>query len=77
MWRATSRALAALAALLLVALITVGCHGSPAAGDKPVRELLVVAAAANLKFAFDELEAAFERQHPESDLVVTYGSSGQ
>jgi molybdate transport system substrate-binding protein len=35
-----------------------------------------VAAAANLKFAFDQLEKAFEAKHPQIDLKVTFGSSG-
>lgn len=37
---------------------------------------LTVAAAANLKFVFDKLEAEFEKQHPQIDLNVTFGSSG-
>lgn len=43
---------------------------------KPEAQKLNVAAAANLKFAFDAIETAFEQAHPEIDLVVTYGSSG-
>ncbi len=35
-----------------------------------------VAAAANLMFAFDKIETAFENQNPNTDIVVTYGASG-
>jgi molybdate transport system substrate-binding protein len=35
-----------------------------------------VAAAADLKFAFDELIGEFEKEHPEIQVQVTYGSSG-
>lgn len=42
----------------------------------PLREPLSVAAAANLRFAFEELETGFEQQHPNVDLEVTYGASG-
>jgi molybdate transport system substrate-binding protein len=37
---------------------------------------LNVAAAANLKFALQTIEAAFEKQHSEIDLNIHYGSSG-
>jgi molybdate transport system substrate-binding protein len=42
----------------------------------PPRPRLSVAAAADLKFAMDELVAAFGRSHPEIEVAVTYGSSG-
>jgi molybdate transport system substrate-binding protein len=35
-----------------------------------------VAAAADLKFALDEVVGAFERQHPDIRVKATYGSSG-
>ena len=35
-----------------------------------------VAAAADLKFALDEMVAAFERDHPDIHVSVTYGASG-
>jgi molybdate transport system substrate-binding protein len=38
---------------------------------------LTVAAASDLKFAFDELTSEFERTHPNVHLTVTYGSSGK
>lgn len=64
--------------LLILALFN-GCNSSSdLAGSQyqPARTKLAVAAAANLKFAFDEVEAAFERQYPKVEIVVTYGSSG-
>lgn len=35
-----------------------------------------VAAAADLKFAFDEVAAAFQQQNPDIKVTVTYGASG-
>jgi molybdate transport system substrate-binding protein len=35
-----------------------------------------VAAAADLKFAFEELAIAYQNQHPDIKVTVTYGSSG-
>lgn len=40
------------------------------------RATLRVAAAANLKFAFEEIEKAFESSHPDIEMETTYGSSG-
>lgn len=37
---------------------------------------LTVAAAADLKFAFDELVSAFQEKHPGTKVKVAYGSSG-
>jgi molybdate transport system substrate-binding protein len=37
---------------------------------------LTVAAAADLRFALDELASQFRATHPEVDLAITYGSSG-
>jgi molybdate transport system substrate-binding protein len=44
----------------------------PAAGKHEVR----VAAAADLKFALEEVVRAFREQHPDIDPKVTYGASG-
>jgi len=38
--------------------------------------VLRVAAAADLRFALDEIVEVFRQQHPDMDLRVTYGSSG-
>ena len=58
-------------ALLLFAFAV--CAGSaPAAGAQK----LTVAAAADLRFALDELGSQFRAAHPAVDLAITYGSSG-
>lgn len=62
-----SRALPALVLLFLLA----AC-GAGAAETTTVR----VAAAADLKFALDEVAAVVDREHPGLELVVSYGSSG-
>jgi molybdate transport system substrate-binding protein len=51
-----------------------GCSGGPGP-QKPQREVRV-AAAADLKFALDEVAGAFERQSPGIKVTPTYGSSG-
>ena len=52
----------------------IGCQKetAPSADRREVR----VAAAADLKFAFDELAAAFQKEHPDVKVTATYGSSG-
>jgi molybdate transport system substrate-binding protein len=66
-----------LCAAALVCCLSGGC-GDRSAGPKDIPQpvMLSVAAASDLKFAFDEIAAEFHRQH--SDVVVrpTYGSSG-
>ncbi|MCU1233618.1 MAG: molybdenum transporter, periplasmic molybdate-binding protein [Candidatus Solibacter sp.] len=52
-----------------LALTTLACRVSPPAK-------VTVAAAADLKFAMDELTRAFHKSHPEIDIEVAYGSSG-
>jgi molybdate transport system substrate-binding protein len=65
------------AAVLLVWLATSLFPSSGhAPGPSPGRRVLTVAAAADLKFALDEVVAAFERRHPDVKVKVTYGSSG-
>lgn len=54
---------------------------SPAAGQGPSRDqtlapTVVVAAASDLRYAMDDLIAAYETLHPEEAVDVTYGSSG-
>ena len=39
-------------------------------------QTVTVAAASDLKFAFDELVSKFKQLHPEVRVQVTYGSSG-
>ena len=40
-------------------------------------EEITIAAAADLKFAMDEIVSGFKKDHPGNDLKVTYGSSGK
>jgi molybdate transport system substrate-binding protein len=67
---------------LVVALSCItlmGCRGQSAShptATAPKRSQVAVAAAADLKFAFDELIQEFESEHPEIQVQVTYGSSG-
>jgi molybdate transport system substrate-binding protein len=71
------------ACLLIVVLVVslAGCEeqareSAEDSGALTASTTLNVAAAANLQFAFDEIEAAFEAAHPDIELEVTYGSSG-
>ena len=58
---------------MLAAFACADCaHRARAAEQSTVR----VAAAADLKFAMDEIVEAFRREHPAIDVQVTYGSSG-
>ncbi len=52
-----------------------GCKKDSGQVSATKREIRV-AAAADLKFAFDELVADFQETHPEIAVTVTYGSSG-
>src|SRR2546425_10841928 len=63
--------------LSLVILLAIGCHKQGPSADKtdPV-ETVTVAAAADLKFALDEIIAAFRAARPAIQAQVTYGSSG-
>jgi len=58
-------------ALVLAALVLCCCG---AGGDD--RRPVFVAAAADLKFALDEVIRQFESAHPDVDVRVSYGSSG-
>jgi molybdate transport system substrate-binding protein len=62
-----------LALTLLIPCVT-GCYGTkaPVGSGREVR----VAAAADLKFAFEDISSAFRRQHADIAVTVTYGSSG-
>jgi molybdate transport system substrate-binding protein len=79
--RARARWAVLLCAVLLPALV--GCSGgaagqgaSPSAGDTSPRATVRVAAAADLKFALDEVSATLARATPPIDLAISYGSSG-
>ena len=62
-----------LAACLLIPLLLAGCR--PTSRAEAQREV-AVAAASDLNFALDELNAAFRRDHPDVAVTATYGSSG-
>lgn len=51
----------------LLLLISISAHA----------EKITIAAAADLKFAMDEIVTAFKSQNPGQEVAVTYGSSGQ
>jgi molybdate transport system substrate-binding protein len=61
----------AIAVALVIALASVAC-GRAEAPQRTVR----VAAAADLRFALDELTGAFRRAHPDLAVSISYGSSG-
>jgi molybdate transport system substrate-binding protein len=61
-----------LLAVVGTALVGCGRTSAPAEGEREVR----VAAAADLKFALDDLLADFHEQHPDIRVRVTYGASG-
>ena len=67
----------------LIAIITLlaileGCGRQPVPTTKvkPQKTTINVAAASDLKFAFDEIIDEFQRKFPEITIEVTYGSSG-
>lgn len=71
---------------LLLALLLAGCASadtSPGAGAGPhagagdVSGTVRIAAAADLRFALDEVLVLVAEQHPQVSTTVTYGSSGQ
>ncbi|MBI4470629.1 MAG: molybdate ABC transporter substrate-binding protein [Acidobacteria bacterium] len=73
--------LAQVAITLVLALCFAGCQGRMArqeAGENDVTAIgeVRVAAAADLKFALDEIVKQFRQDHPKVQVDVTYGSSG-
>ena len=64
-------------ALLALGLLVVAPVAALAAAPAPnTKRHLDVAAASDLKFAMDELVAAFGKAHPDIGVAVSYGSSG-
>ena len=64
---------------LLALLMAAGCGSSPSgthANGEGHHNEVRVAAAADLKFALDEVVTDFRQQHPDIDVKVSYGSSG-
>jgi molybdate transport system substrate-binding protein len=62
--------------LLLLAVLLSGAAGCRRDHVEAVEREVRVAAAADLKFAFDEVAQEFRKQHPGIKVIVTYGSSG-
>jgi len=63
---------------VMLALIAspAGLHRSGPSAQAAEKRVLRVAAAADLRFALDEIVGAFHQQHSDMDVRVTYGSSG-
>src|SRR4051794_34191124 len=61
------------AVVVITSLLAAGCGGGP---RTPHPATARVAAAADLKFAFDELSAEFKSENPGLSLEVTFGASG-
>lgn len=68
--RTHRRLAAALAVLFLLAPTLAGCGG-----DSGGRTQLTVLAAASLTETFEQLEESFEKEHPDVDVVISFGSS--
>ncbi len=64
--------------LLLSFLITPVFFSADARAQEPkaVTHEILVAAAADLKFALDEIVQGFQKEHPDAKVSITYGSSG-
>ncbi len=63
--------------MLSAGLSVPGCSAAKPSTAQAGRECVVaVAAAADLKFAFDDIVTAFQRAHPDIQVRPTYGSSG-
>jgi molybdate transport system substrate-binding protein len=58
------------------ALVIAGVLFSAGCGSHTTRQKLSVAAAADLQFALDDISRGFRQAHPELDVAVSYGSSG-
>lgn len=56
----------------LFAVLALSVASFAQAGDK-----ITVAAAADLKFALDEVAASFRKAHPDDQVTIAYGSSGK
>jgi molybdate transport system substrate-binding protein len=61
---------------VLAFAVSVGPHLSSPYLQAAEKRVLRVAAAADLRFALDEIVEAFHRQHSDIDVRITYGSSG-
>ena len=70
----TQHRIAIVAALALVLAACGGAEATDSATSDPAGEVLV-SAAASLTDAFSDIEAAFEAEHPEVDVILNLGGS--
>ncbi|MBX3375408.1 MAG: molybdate ABC transporter substrate-binding protein [Phycisphaeraceae bacterium] len=63
-------------ALVTVAFALLGCEQKPGGGTAHTSASVRIAAAADLKFALDDVIATFSAAHPAINVSVSYGSSG-
>jgi molybdate transport system substrate-binding protein len=74
----TSRGNRGSALVAVLALLATGCGGPASSAPEPTAGTVVrVAAASDLRFALDEVADLVASEHPDVELAVTYGSSGQ
>ncbi len=73
--RVTVRGFCELMMLVLIGMLA-GCGRTPAALPDGNQKAVTVAAAADLKYALDEAVVEFQKEHPEIEVKVSYGSSG-
>ncbi|MDX2169151.1 MAG: molybdate ABC transporter substrate-binding protein [Deltaproteobacteria bacterium] len=74
--RSTTRQRVVASAIALLLSASSAPHGATAAESGAAARRVNVAAAADLKFAFDEIAAAFHAANPSIEVLPTYGSSG-
>jgi molybdate transport system substrate-binding protein len=83
--RFKSRGIAVISAILIICEAVAGCKRDqstsaptpePATSQTAAQTQIRIAAAADLKFALDDLVKTFEAQNPAIHLTTTYGSSG-
>lgn len=63
-------------AIAAVAALVVACSAGPSDTSPSPSTTITIAAAADLRFALDEISAEFEADHPGTDIRISYGSSG-
>jgi len=67
--------------LALAVCLVSGCGGAAQVDDESpkmqtAKRVIAVAAASDLRFALDDVVMEFQKAHPDFDVRVTYGSSG-
>jgi molybdate transport system substrate-binding protein len=71
------KVLRACIALVLGSALVTGCSSADEPGADGANSTVRIAAASDLRFALEEITSITEQEHPEIDIAVTYGSSGQ